>query len=48
MIKLIPSVKKMDIKEGFLSTRAIKYPECDLDPRILNALSSRGIDKIGG
>lgn len=39
MLKLIPAVKTLEIKKGFLAKKAISFAYTGLDPRLLTALS---------
>lgn len=34
MLRIIPNVKKLEIKDGFLTTRAVNYNGCAVDSRI--------------
>lgn len=47
-MKLIPAVKKLEIKNGYLEKRSIYFDNCtDLDSRIINALSKLPFDSNG-
>ena len=39
MLKLIPAVKTLEIKEGFLAQKAISFDKTDLDSRLVKALN---------
>ena len=40
MLNLIPMVKHLEVKDGFLSHKTVYYNTSDLDKRLLNALSA--------
>ena len=45
MINIIPKVKELDIKAGFLKKPAIFYNHLDCDKRILKALEKLWIEE---
>ncbi len=47
MLKLIPSVKKLTVNQGFLAKKAICFDENAIDKRVLNLLKKMPIDVDG-
>ena len=47
MLNLVPSVKKLDIKNGFLDKTTINYKDITCDSRIITALSKLPFDEEG-
>ena len=39
MLKLIPAVKHLEIKDGFFAKKAISFENADLDARLVKALN---------
>ncbi|MBE6701233.1 MAG: hypothetical protein E7582_05025 [Ruminococcaceae bacterium] len=47
MLKLIPAVKKLELKEGKLETKGIFYSSLSVDKRVISALSKLPYDEKG-
>ena len=47
MVRIIPAVKHMEIRDGFLATKAVCCQQTDLDARVMNALKKLPNDYCG-
>lgn len=47
MLKLIPAVKKLEIRDGFLKSNALSCAQTDLDSRVQNAIKKLPCDENG-